>query len=235
MSQVAICDLDEGKVQRNVRWFSTKQVYSDHYRMIEIIASPDFGPIGAFQAKLAMGWKKGAGSCMLLDLGIHIFDFLSSLTGEVVDIAFRKSVHAETHKIYAILLIFSSGAVGSLLISNQQLMVRQKDRVEISGDGQFVIADNLNHLAQYLPDGEIDVWEPGFSISWDGNSTYSLTGYAGELQSFAQAIRLGTPVQASIADACEAMRIIKVIEPQEDYVKGPVDFAHWQSENYWRQ
>lgn len=30
-------------------------------RMKEIIASPDFGPIGAVQAKLAMGWKNGSG------------------------------------------------------------------------------------------------------------------------------------------------------------------------------
>jgi len=31
------------------------------------------------------------------------------------------------------------------------------------------------------------------------------------------------------------MRIIKEIEPKEDYVKGPVEFAHWKSENYWLQ
>ena len=114
---------------------------------------------------------------VVLDKGIHLFDFLFFLLGEVVDVAYRRSGHAETHNSYAILLTFSSGAVGSLLIFDQQLMVQHNERVGISGNGQFVIAENLNHLAQNLPDGEIIVWKPDLSIPNDKNSTFFLGSF----------------------------------------------------------
>ncbi len=91
------------------------------------------------------------------------------------------------------------------------------------------------HLSHYRPDGEISTWEPGFSIPNDENLYSFVAGYAGELQAFVRAVCEGTPMQASIGDACAVLRIIKQIEPEEAYVKGPVKFPHWQSENYWLQ
>jgi hypothetical protein len=91
------------------------------------------------------------------------------------------------------------------------------------------------HLSHYRPDGQISVWEPGFSIPNDENLTYFIVGYAGELQSFAEAVHTGGPVNASIADACADLAIVKMLEPDEAYVKGPQDYPHWQSENYWLQ
>lgn len=54
-------------------------------------------------------------------------------------------------------------------------MVRHNERVEISRNGQFVIAEGLNHLAHYLLDGEIRIWEPGLSIPNDVDSTFFLS------------------------------------------------------------
>ena len=124
-------------------------------------------------------------------------------------------------------------------VSDQQLWMRNNERVEITGNGQFVLAENMIHLSHYKPDGEISSWEPGFSIPNDENSTFFIGGYAGELRAFAEAVIDGTPMQAGIDDACAALQIIKQIEPDEVYAKGLVegalDYPHWQSEKYWLQ
>ncbi|MCK4490465.1 MAG: Gfo/Idh/MocA family oxidoreductase [Anaerolineales bacterium] len=208
-------------------------------RMKEIISSPDFGPIAAVEAKMGLGWKNKSGYALLLDAGIHIIDLLRFLMGEVAGVSYQKYQFDETHTSYAIALKFESGAVGNLTVSDQQLWMRNNERVEVTGNGQFILAENMIHLSHYLPDGEINVWEPGFSIPNDENSNFFIGGYARELRAFAEAIREGTPMQAGIADACAALEIIKQIEPEEQYIHGPSEgapeYPHWQSENYWLQ
>ena len=208
-------------------------------RMKEIISAPDFGPIAVVEAKMALGWKNGNGFALLLDAGIHTLDLLRFLMGNVTGVTYHKYSLDETHTSYAISLKFEFGAVGTLSISDQQLWMRNNERVEITGNGQFILAENLIHLSHYRPDGEISAWEPGFSIPNDENSTLFIGGYAGELQSFTKAVIEGTPMQASIDDAYAALQIIKQIEPDELYakglVKGAIDYPHWQSEKYWLQ
>jgi myo-inositol 2-dehydrogenase/D-chiro-inositol 1-dehydrogenase len=208
-------------------------------RMKDIISAPDFGSIAAVEAKMGLGWKNGSGFTLLLDAGIHILDLLRFLMGDVVGVSHQKYSLDETHTSYAIALKFESGAVGTFSVSDQQLWMRHNERVEITGDGQFVLAENMIHLSHYRPDGEISTWEPGFSIPNDENSSFFIGGYAGELRAFAEAVRDGTPMQASLADACATLQIIKQIEPEEEYVKGTVkgapEYPHWKSENYWLQ
>ncbi|MGQ9494022.1 MAG: Gfo/Idh/MocA family protein [Anaerolineae bacterium] len=204
-------------------------------RMKELIETADFGPISAVQAKMAVGWKNGTGFALLLDVGIHLIDLLRFLMGEVTEVVHRKYERNGTNISYVILLTFASGAVGSLFVSDQHLWTRANERVEITGDGQFVIAENLVQLTHYHPNGTAIVWEPGQSIPNDENLYYFISGYAGELQTFAAAIRLGKPMHATLADAHAAMKLIKAIEPEEAYIKGSQDFAHWQSENSWLQ
>jgi len=202
-------------------------------RLKDIIVSPGFGPVSAVQAKMTTGWKNGNGFALLLDAGIHLVDLLRFLMGDVVDVCHRKCERDDTHISYGIVLTFASGAVGTLFVSDEYIWTRAIERVEITGRGQFAVADNLVHLAHYLPDGQICAWEPGFSIPNDENLSYFIAGYAGELQAFAEAVQHGGPVSPSIADACAALEIIKRIEPDEVYVKGPQDYPHWQSENVW--
>lgn len=204
-------------------------------RMKEIITLPGFGPASAVQAKMSLGWKNCSGFALLLDAGIHTLDLLRFLMGDVAEVSYQKYERDETHISYAILLRFESGAVGTLLVSDQHLWTRHNERVEVTGDGQFVIAENMLHLSHYRPDEGIEGWEPAFSVPSDENQSLFICGYAGELQAFGEAIRDGTPVEASIADACAVLSIIKQIEPQEEYIKGPADFPHWRSEQYWLQ
>lgn len=153
---------------------------------------------------MGLGWKNKNGYALLLDAGIHIIDMLRFLMGDVSEVTFQKHEIDETRTSYAISLKFKSGALGTLSVSDQQLWMRNNERVEITGNGQYVLAENMIHLSHYKADGEMSVWEPGFSIPNDENSNFFIGGYAGELRSFAESICNGTPMQASAADACSA-------------------------------
>lgn len=202
-------------------------------RLKAIISEPDFGTVSAVQARMAVGWKNGNGFALLLDMGIHFFDLLRFLLGDIVELTHQKYERDSTHISYAILLRFASGAVGSLFLSDQHGWMQPNERIEITGDGQFVVADNLVQLTRYRADGTAEAWTPGLSIPNDENNSLFLGGFAGELQAFTRAVTEGGPVEASVADACAALELLKRIEPAEEYQKGPQSFAHWQSENEW--
>jgi len=202
-------------------------------RLKETIDQPAFGPVSAVQARMAVGWKNGSGFALLLDMGIHYLDLLRYLLGDITQIAHQKYERDSTHISYAILLRFASGAVGTLAISDQHGWTQPNERIEITGDGQFAVADNLVSLIHYRSDGTAQTWTPGLSIPHDGNHSLFLGGFAGELQAFARAVKTGQPVEASIADACAALELIHALEPAENYQKGPQSFDHWQAENEW--
>jgi len=204
-----------------------------YQRLKQIIDAPAFGTASGIQVRMAGGWKHGSGFALLLDMGIHMFDLLRFLMGDVAELTHQKYERDGSYINYAIVLRFVSGAVGTLYISDQHQWMRANERVEITGDGQFVTAENLLQLAHYRPDGHIDGWEPGMSIPNDENQSLVLGGYVGELRAFAEAVRSGTPMQPDLADACAALKLIKTIEPAEDYVKATQEHPHWQSENRW--
>lgn len=204
------------------------------YRQMKaIISSPEFGQINAVQSKICVGHKNGNGFSLLLDLGIHLIDLLHFLIGEISDVSYRKVEYEGTHISYALLVSFVSGAVGSVFISNQHLWTRPNERIEITGEGQYVVADNLLQLEHYKPNGEINTWKPGFSIPNDENLSQFIGGYAGALQEFGGAICHNFTPHPNMSDACAAMRIINKIEPKEVYEKGPQSYPHWKSEEFW--
>ncbi|MCC6803578.1 MAG: hypothetical protein IT319_11900, partial [Anaerolineae bacterium] len=192
-----------------------------------------FGAVTAVQARMAVGGKNANGFALLLDMGIHYLALLRSLLGDFAEMQWQKHETDDHHVSYALLLRFVSGAIGTLHLSDQHHWMRANERIEITGSGQFVVAENLIHLTHYQPDGQINTWEPGFSIPNDENNSAFISGYAGEMQAFARAVRQREVVRPDIADACAVMRIIQQIEPDEVYWKGAQSFAHWQTENAW--
>jgi myo-inositol 2-dehydrogenase/D-chiro-inositol 1-dehydrogenase len=204
-----------------------------YQKLKQIMESVDFGEASAVQARMAVGWKNGNGFALLLDMGIHMIDLLQHLMGSIAEVSWQKHERDGTKISYAIVLRFTSGAVGTLFISDQHHWTRANERIEVTGHEQFVTAENLTHLAHYQSDGQITCWEPGFSIPNDENHSLLLGGYAGELRAFAQSVRTGIPAQSDLATACAALKIIKSLEPDEVYSKGRQTFAHWQAEDLW--
>ena len=204
-----------------------------YQRLKSIMESPEFGSVSAVQARFSLGWKNGNGFALLLDAGIHMVDLLRFLMGEVVEVSFHKHEDQETHLSYAILLKFANGSVGSLLISDRCSWLRANERVEVIGDGNLVCVDNSIHLMHYLADGEIRAWEPGFSIPCNENQLYFTGGYAGEMQAFSAGVENHHPLHPGLADACKDYSILKMLEPDEIYSKGPQSHAHWEPEDAW--
>jgi len=203
-----------------------------YQRVKSIIESEEFGLISHIQAKLCIGQKKGTGFALLLDAGIHILDLVRFLGGEV------SKIHAEKWEgksgvAYAIMLRFESGAVGNVHISDQGSWFASNEYVEVTGIGQLVQSENLLKVLHTNHDGQIHVWEPGFSIPQNQNNSLFLQGYAPQVQVWAQALLNNTEPMPTIGDTCHTMQLIKTLEPGEDYAKKPQRFSHWEAENTW--
>ena len=204
-----------------------------YQKMHAIMQQPEFGSISAVQARMSVGWKNGNGFALLLDAGIHLIDLLRFLMGEVTQVSFQKHEDRETSLSYVILFKFASGAAGSLLISDRCSWMSANERVEIVGEGNLLCAENLTRLTHYQADGKTQVWEPGFSIPCNENQLHFIGGYAGEMQAFAAAVENHQSFSPGIADACADYAILKAIEPDEVYSKGPQTHPHWEAEEAW--
>lgn len=203
-----------------------------YQRVKALISAAEFGPISHIQATFRIGQKRGTGFALLLDAGIHILDLVRFFGGEVQSI--RAEKWQDEHRVaYAILLRFESGPVGSVHISDQGSWFHSNEFIEITGAGQFVRSENLVLVAHTQTDGQTHLWEPGFSIPQNQNNSLFVQGYAPQFQAWAQALLNGTEPGPTIADACRTMRLIKALEPDEDYAKEPQHFPHWQAEEAW--
>ena len=92
-------------------------------------------------------------------------------------------------------LQFASGAVGTLQLTSQRAWWRNYDRVEITGQGEYLVLDGL--------------W--GFRHYTRGERSTELGGDGAALTEFVAAIREGRAPLTSIHDAVETMRIYQAL------------------------
>jgi predicted dehydrogenase len=109
---------------------------------------------------------------------------------------------------YAVVVRFESGAVGTLHLSTMQSWRSHNERVEITGEGCAAVVDNVVSFRTYALEGPGTGWEPNFTVPSDANQTVMVTGYARELQHFAEVVRDGAEPRATIADAQRALELI---------------------------
>ncbi len=203
-----------------------------YQRVKDIILQKEFGEISHIQATFRLGQKLCSGYALLLDAGIHILDLVSFFGGEVESIHGEKW-QGETGIAYAITIRFVSGAVGNVHISDQGSWLYGNEAVEITGCGAFVRAENLTSVLQTGRDGMTSMWEPGISIPQNQNNSLFIQGYAPQFQAWAQALLDGSRVASTLSDSCRVLRLLKALEPNENYTKTPQQFPHWQAEEAW--
>ncbi|MBI9046899.1 MAG: Gfo/Idh/MocA family oxidoreductase [Anaerolineaceae bacterium] len=203
-----------------------------YQRVKEIISAKEFGKTSHVQAMFRVGQKHCSGYALLLDAGIHILDLVRFLGGDVVSIQGEK-YQSEMGIAYAINLRFENGAVGNVHVSDQGSWSCANEAIEITGNGAFVRAENLINLRVTKKDGSTICWEPGFSIPQNQNNSLFVQGYVPQFEAWAQAVLTKTKPKSTIAETCHAMRLIKTLEPGEEYIKKPMQFAHWQAEEAW--
>jgi len=181
-------------------------------RARKIIATPAFGRLTQVLCSSCSGTYGGARGrhhadavqAYLLDFAVHHLDLARWLGGEVAKLAvFHQTI--DDGIALALALEFRGGAVGSLQLNSQRVWHRNYDRIEITGQGEYVVLDGLWTFKHYTGDRN------SFSENYSDERSGELTGDGPALVEFVEAIREGREPIASIADSVETMRLLQAI------------------------
>ena len=141
----------------------------------------------------------------LLDMAPHYLDLARYLGGEVR----KMSLHhheAGDGVALAIALEYQNGAVATLQLNSNRIWWRNYDRIEITGQGEYVVLDDLWTLKHYTEDRN------SFTENWSDERSGELTGDGPCLVEFVSAIREQREPVCSIRDAVETMRLYEAIK-----------------------
>ena len=181
-------------------------------KALEIMARPSFGRVTQVSCSFCCGPYddvRGAGydgpvHAFLLDFAVHHIDLLRALGGEVEHAA---AFHDERDGggSFAVAVRFAGGAVGTLQLSSQRTWWRNYDRIEITGQGEYVVLDGIWGFRHYARD------ENTFSENYSDERSTELGGDGAALTEFVAAIREGREPVTSIHDAVKTMRIYQAL------------------------
>lgn len=155
-----------------------------------------------FNAKFVLGYDY----VNLLPSGtIHIFDLARFFMGDVERVT-AVAARANRENI-VVTLEFSSGAVGTILTSATALSLHPWERVEIFGDGAWLVVEDQStvtaHVAEYEP---ARVWAPVAPNTLLSGEEWG--GYVGMLEDFLVAVRGGVPTATSLRDGYRALELV---------------------------
>jgi predicted dehydrogenase len=181
-------------------------------RAREIMATPAFGQLtqlfcsfcsGKYDEIRGRGYD-GPVHAYLLDFTVHHLDLARYIGGEVKKLAVFHN-ELEGSIAVAVALEFMNGAVGTLQLNSQRIWWRNYDRLEITGQGQYIVVDSLWSVKHYTQAQNI------FTENYSDERSGELTGDGHALIEFVEAIRAGREPNASIQDAVETMRLYQVL------------------------
>lgn len=193
----------------------------------EIIRTNDFGDLKHIQTKLCTG-RMISGEDFVLEIGIHHLDLARFFFGEVSSVSVNAS-DRKTGEAYSVNLKFTSGAIGSMILSEQQSWFQNNERVEITGSGNYIDIENACKLTYFNKGLEVlgvpvshlvcgrqgkIVWEPNFSCLTTENSLLYQSGMIGEIQHFCDCVLKKKIPQTSIEDACKTMALVARVKKE---------------------
>jgi predicted dehydrogenase len=178
----------------------------------EIMARPSFGELTQLSCSFCSGLYdevRGAGfdgpiHAYLLDFSVHHIDLARYLGGEVRQAAAFFDERGGGGS-FAVALQFESGAVGTLQLTSQRVWWRNYDRVEITGQGEYIVLDGIWGFRHYTK-GDNTFWE-----NYSDERSTELGGDGAALTEFVTAIREGREPVANIHDAVGTMRLYQAI------------------------
>lgn len=181
-------------------------------RAREIMATPSFGRLTQLLCSFCSGKYDAVRGrdyddpihAYLLDFSAHHLDLARYIGGEVKQLALFHHTLDEAIAL-AVALQFESGAVGTLQLNSQRIWWRNYDRIEITGQGEYIVVDSLWTLKHYSQAQNV------FTENYSDERSGELTGDGYALIEFAHAIREGREPIASIHDAVETMRLYQTI------------------------
>ena len=172
-------------------------------RAKEIMAQESFGELTQLFCSFCSGTYPTV-QWYLLDFAIHHFDLAQYIAGPAKEIAvFHNEVGGQGS--FAVAVEFENGAVGNLQLNSQRLWRRNYDRIEITGQEEYIVLDGLWEIAHYA-DSQ-NVFTDNFSDQRNGE----LTGDGHSLTEFVNAIRENREPIASIKDCLKSMRLYEAV------------------------
>jgi myo-inositol 2-dehydrogenase/D-chiro-inositol 1-dehydrogenase len=179
---------------------------------LEIMARPSFGRLTQLSASFCSGKYdevRGVGydgpiHAYLLDFSTHHLDLVRYMGGEIEKMAMYGNTVGNGGS-FALAVQFASGAVGTLQLNSQRIWWRNYDRVEITGEGEYIIIDGLWSIRHYAKDGNM------FTENYSDERSPELTGDGFALNEFVASIRERREPIASIQDCLGTMRLYQAI------------------------
>ncbi len=185
-------------------------------RAKEIMAQESFGQLTQLFCSFCSGTYPTV-QWYLLDFAIHHFDLTQYIAGPAKEIAvFHNEVGGQGS--FAVAVEFENGAVGNLQLNSQRLWGRNYDRIEITGQGEYIVLDGLWEIAHYAESE--NVFTDNFSDQRNGE----LTGDGHSLTEFVTAIRENREPIASINDCLKSMRLYEAVLERR---KGVITLNDW--------
>jgi len=155
----------------------------------------------------------------LVYMSVHLIDLVRFFMGDYVRLTAEMNIRSGQYS-FAISARFHSGAVGNLVSTAQQ--PRVQERVEITGERQLIVVDNLvnlevhrsscNGLDRNIELSDIQTYRPDFSIPNLNQNNLWFQGYAGEVIHFAESVLAGRCPVPNADDGVAVMRIVDWLE-----------------------
>ena len=172
-------------------------------RAKEIMAQESFGQLTQLFCSFCSGTYPTV-QWYLLDFAIHHFDLAQYIAGPAKEIAvFHNEVGGQGS--FAVAVEFENGAVGNLQLNSQRLWQRNYDRIEITGQGEYIVLDGLWEIAHYADSKNV------FTDNYSDQRNGELTGDGHSLTEFVNAIRENREPIASINDCLKSMRLYEAV------------------------
>lgn len=191
-------------------------------KAMEIVRSPSFGPISAIDTKLCVGPLADI-KHFLREVGLHHLDLVRFFAGEIQALHVEKHLSSRSEAFtLALVCRFGNGAVGSLLMSTEQSWRGHNERVEIAGEGQSIVIDNVASLKHYRPSLQApardafagaghEFWEPNFTVPTGYNQSLHINGFAPEVEHFVTSLLSGHKPAPGLSDFRENLKVIGAI------------------------
>ena len=185
-------------------------------RAKEIMAQESFGQLTQLFCSFCSGTYPTV-QWYLLDFAIHHFDLAQYIAGPAKEIAvFHNEVGGQGS--FAVAMEFENGAVGNLQLNSQRLWQRNYDRIEITGQGEYIVLDGLWEIAHYAESENV------FTDNYSDQRNGELTGDGHSLTEFVNAIRENREPVASINDCLKSMRLYEAVLEKR---KGVITLNDW--------
>ncbi|HEX2469493.1 MAG TPA: Gfo/Idh/MocA family oxidoreductase [Candidatus Limnocylindrales bacterium] len=194
-------------------------------KAVELMARPSFGALTQLFASFTSGAYdavRGAGfadpvHAYLCDFAVHHLDLARWLGGEVRAASAYHDVRGAGSAV-AVALQFENGAVGNLQLTSQRVWWRNYDRIELTGQGEYIVLDGLWGYRHYTADDNT------FSENYSDERSTELGGDGAALTEFVTSIRAGRAPRTSIQDAVRTMCLYQAIyDAYRAGHQGPLD------------